>query len=296
MRASRLFGRPVRFVSAIASVGLVAVTLTACQQLPHAALVVGDGIRVAISQSTIQAGKDSFVVESNNPTRSAGSHIVLFRLKAGATLTRVATDWHNEYSLTPAVAAAGSRAVVRDMDTIGLADVSGGASATVTVNLSAGSYFLTDLGDLPSIGELPTFTPLRVTAGAAASPLHGQFSVRATSADRFAAPSTWPHTGTLLFTNADTDSMHFMDLQRVTPGTTDAQIQAYFDSKGAGHAPALFLPGYPSAGNSDVTPGNSTLLTYNLPAGSYVLFCFASDPVSGMEHALMGMHKVITLS
>jgi hypothetical protein len=221
---------------------------------------------------------------------------VLFRLKAGATLTRAATDWHDEYSLTPAVASAGSRAVVRDMDTMGLADVSGGASATVSVNLSAGTYYLADLGDVPSVGELPTFTPLRVTAGSAASPLSGQFSVQATSADRFAAPNTWPHAGTVLFTNTDTSSMHFMDLQRVTPGTTDAQIQAYFDSKGAGHAPALFLPGYPSAGNSDLTPGNSTLLTYDLPRGSYVLLCFASDPANGMEHALMGMHKVITLS
>lgn len=134
---------------------------------------------------------------------------MLFPLKAGATLPRVAPEWRNEYSLIPAVAAAGSREVVRDMDMIGLADVSGEASVTVTVSLSAGIYYLTDLGDLPSVGGLPTFTPLQVTAGAAGSSLHGQFSVQATSADRFAAPSTWPHSGTLLFTNADTDSVHF---------------------------------------------------------------------------------------
>ena len=296
MIVSRLFSRPVRCLSVGVSAGLVAIGLTACQPQPHAALVVGDGFHVNISQPTIQAGKDSFVVVSNNPTRTAGSHIVLFRLKAGATLARVATDWRDEYSLTPAVAAPGARAVVRDMDTIGLADVSNGASVTVTLNLSPGTYYLTDLGDLPSVGALPVFTPLHVTAGAAASPLHGQFSVQATSADQFATPNTWPHSGTVLFTNADTTSMHFMDLQRVTPGTTDAQIQAYFDSKGHGHFPTLFLPGYPSAGNSDLTPGNSTLLTYNLPPGSYVLLCFAADPTTGMEHALMGMHKVISLN
>jgi hypothetical protein len=296
MRAGRLLSRHVRFMCAAASVGLVAATLTACQPQPHSALVVGDGTRVAISQSTIQAGKDSFVVVSNNPTRAAGSRIVLFRLKAGATLTRVAADWRDEFSRTPAVAAPGSRAIVRDIDAIGLADVSGGATATVTANLSAGTYYLTDLGDLPSVGALPIFTPLKVTAGAAASPLHGQFSVQATAADRFAAPSTWPHSGTYLFTNTAIDTLHIMDLQRVTPGTTDAQIQAYFDSNGRGHAPALFLPGYPSAGNGDESPGQSILVTYNLPPGSYVLLCFVADPTTGIEHALTGMHKVITLT
>lgn len=295
MRTSRSH-QLLRLLCVVLGGVLVTLTLQACQPLPRAALVVGDGSRVAINQSTIKAGQERFVVVSNNPTRAAGSHIVLFRLKAKATLTRVATEWRNEYSLTPTVAASGSREVVRDMDIIGLADVLGGARATVTVNLSVGIYYLTDLGDLPSVGALPSFTPLRVTAGASPSPLHGQFSVQATSTDRFAAPTTWPHSGTLLFTNADTDSLHFMDVQRVTPGTTDAQIQAYFDSKGHGHAPALFLPGYPSAGSSDVTPGNSLLLTYNLPPGTYVLLCFASDPNTGMEHALMGMHKVITLN
>ncbi len=295
MRVSRLWSRTLRLVSVVVTGGLAAIGLTACQPQPHSALVVGDGYRVAISQSTIQAGRDRFVVVSNNPTRSAGSHIVLFHLKARATLSRVAAAWRDEYSRTPAVAASGSRAVVRDIDAIGLADVSGGASATVTLNLSAGIYYLTDLGDLPSVGALPTFAPLQVTAGAAASPLHGQFSVQATAADRFAAPSRWLHSGTYLFTNTATDTLHFMDLQRVTPGTTDAQIQAYFDSKGRGRAPALFLPGYPSAGNGDLSPGNRILVSYNLPAGTYVLFCFVSDPTTGVEHALTGMHKVITL-
>ena len=78
--------------------------------------------------------------------------------------------------------------------------------------------------------------------------------------------------------------------------TLDAQIQAYFDSKGSGHPPALFLPGYPSAGNALVSPGNNILVTYNLPRGTYVLLCFVADPTTGKEDALMGMHKVITLT
>lgn len=45
-----------------------------------------------------------------------------------------------------------------------------------------------------------------------------------------------------------------------------------------------------------MTPGNSVLLTYNLPPGTYVLLCYASDPNNGMQHDLMGIHKVITLN
>lgn len=37
-------------------------------------------------------------------------------------------------------------------------------------------------------------------------------------------------------------------------------------------------------------------MAYNLPAGTYVLLCFVADDVTGMPHALMGMHKVIQLT
>jgi len=36
-------------------------------------------------------------------------------------------------------------------------------------------------------------------------------------------------------------------------------------------------------------------LTYNLPAGRYVLLCFVADEQTGIPHAFMGMHKVVVL-
>lgn len=293
MPNSRLFRRPVRLVSIAASVGLVAVGLTACQQLPHTALVVGDGSRVAVSQPTIQAGTDSFLVLTNNKTPGSGSNIALFSLKGAATTSQVASDLRDEFNQTPATAAKGSRELVRDVNAFGLADVSVGASVTVTANLTVGTYYLMDLANFSGTGS-PIFTPLRVTAGSGRGPLHGDVSVQATAADRFTAPNTWPHTGSYVFANTATDTLHFMDLERVKPGTTDAQVQAYFNSQSQA-APPFALNG-PGAGNDVVSPGNTIRVAYNLPAGTYVLLCFIADTTTGMPHAIMGMHKVITLS
>ena len=34
-------------------------------------------------------------------------------------------------------------------------------------------------------------------------------------------------------------------------------------------------------------------MAYNLPPGTYALFCFVAGDMTGIPHALMGMHKVI---
>jgi hypothetical protein len=44
-----------------------------------------------------------------------------------------------------------------------------------------------------------------------------------------------------------------------------------------------------------LSAGQQAELTYSLPPGTYVLLCFIADDVTGMPHADMGMHKVVTL-
>jgi hypothetical protein len=292
MPRNRLLSRPVRLASVVMSGGLLTIGLTACQPQPHTALVVGDGTHVALSQSTIKPGLDTFTVISNNKSTGA-SNITLFRLKGTATLGRVTADLKDEFSDTPATAAKGTRELVRDINASGLADIGVGLTTKVTTRLATGTYYLMDLANYQGIGS-PAFTPLVVTGGSSAGgTLRGNVSVQATSADRFVPSTTsWPHTGSYVFTNV-ADTIHFMDLQRVKPGTTDAQVQAYFGSPQQG-PPPFALPG-PGAGNDVVSPGNSVKVEYNLPAGTYVLLCFIADDVTGMPHATMGMHKVITL-
>jgi len=63
-----------------------------------------------------------------------------------------------------------------------------------------------------------------------------------------------------------------------------------FTRSGSQTPPPFFRAG-PSGGNDVVSPGGTIRVAYNLPAGTYVLLCFVADDVTGMPHALMGMHK-----
>ncbi|MGI8717957.1 MAG: hypothetical protein ACR2JN_09040, partial [Lapillicoccus sp.] len=83
----------------------------------------------------------------------------------------------------------------------------------------------------PPKGGPPTVATLTVgsdrTSFEQDSDLRSQVSVQANSADRFIAPSSWPSRGTYTFTNTS-DTLHFMAMMPVKPGTTDAQVQAAF--------------------------------------------------------------------
>jgi hypothetical protein len=42
-----------------------------------------------------------------------------------------------------------------------------------------------------------------------------------------------------------------------------------------------------------VSPGHQSLLSYNLPKGTYLLQCFVADSVTGIPHTFMGMHLIV---
>ena len=67
-------------------------------------------------------------------------------------------------------------------------------------------------------------------------------------------------------------------------GPAPAGPQASFDS-GTGSPP--FRAG-PSGGNDVVSPGGTIQVAHNLPAGTYALFCFVADDMTGIPHALLG--------
>jgi hypothetical protein len=292
MSGSHFWRRPVRAGTTLVVLGgLAAFSLAACTPTPHNALVVGNGSKVTLSQGTIQAGRDTFTVASSNPDRSTGSSITLFHLNPGATLARVSADLRDEFSQTPEIAAKGTRELVRDLTAYGLADVSGGAVETVTVNLARGTYHLMDLAGFNGTGSL-TYTTLRVTGSGGGGLLRGNFSVAANGADRFIMPGVVPHSGSYLFTNTSRDDLHFMGLQPVKPGTTDAQVQEFYNHPTG--PPPFGLPG-PAGGNDVVSPGKTIQVSYNLPRGRYLATCFVADSMTGIPHVFTGMHKVIRL-
>jgi hypothetical protein len=260
----------------------------------HCVRVVGNGTSVHTDQARVEGGKVCFKVSTTNPVSqgNGGSNVSLFQPKHGVTLARVFADLREEFSGTPATAAKGTRDLVRDVSIFGLADVVPGYPEVVTENLHSGTYYLMDLVNFAGKGN-PAVTRLCVTGHEEGSSLHGDVYVRVTSADRFIAPRYWPHRGTYLFHNV-ADTIHFMAIVPVKAGTTDQQIQAFFNS-GSQSPPPFFRNG-PSGGNDVVSPGGILQVSYNLPRGTYVLLCFVADDMTGLPHAIMGMHKVIHLT
>jgi hypothetical protein len=257
------------------------------QQTVH---VTGDGGSVTLDHATVWAGSIRFAVASTN--RAVGSNITLFQPKPGKTVSRILSDLFDEFGSDPAD---GTRELTADGTFHGLADVLVGHSATVTENLAPGTYYLIDIANPPS--GPPPVTKLTVKPATANieqdSDLVSQTTVLATSADRFVAPRNWPHRGTYTFRNTS-DTLHFMSLTPVKDGTTDKQVQKYFDS--GSQNPPPFLKAGPSIGNDVTSPGQTLQLSYNLPRGTYVALCFIADDVTGMPHAIMGMHKVVVLN
>jgi hypothetical protein len=117
-------------------------------------------------------------------------------------------------------------------------------------------------------------------------------TVKLTSDDRFDGPDVLPAAGSITVRNVS-DTIHFMDVSPVKPGTTDDDIQRFFQSDNRDQPP--FALDGPSIEMGVLSPGGRADIGYNLPAGTYVLECFVSDDQTGMPHALMGMHKVVTL-
>ncbi len=145
---------------------------------------------------------------------------------------------------------------------------------------------------LPSaLGHLPLFSGRLPFVPGHLPVFPGHATVKLTSDDRFESPDLLPKAGTITVRNIS-DTIHFMAVSPVKPGTTDAQIQQFFDDP---QGPPPFAAEGPSIEMGVLSPGRSADITYQLPAGTYDLECFIADDESGMPHAFMGMHKVVTL-
>jgi hypothetical protein len=266
------------------------------QQTVH---VWGNGSSASIDHATVWAGSIRFAVSTTNASSSngGGSTISLFRLKKGKTAADLMQGFKDEFSHDNA--ARGTQELTAAATFRGLADVVVDSPEVVTEYLSPGTYYLLDLGNTPK--GPPSVTTLTVKEAKDGmhieqdSDLVSQTSVLATSADRFVAPRKWPHEGTYTFRNTS-KTLHFMIMQPVTEGTTDQMVSDYFKSAGPQSPPPPFLKKGPTGGNDVVSPGYSLQVSYDLPKGTYVLLCFVADDVTGMPHAVMGMHKVVVLN
>ena len=114
-----------------------------------------------------------------------GSFIDMFQPNRGVSLAHAFRDFKDEFSITPATAAKGTRELNRDVSFYGLAAVVPGNPETVTDNLRAGTYYLRDPAKAVWGGPLPVPVTLTVQAGGTSQSPHDSVPVAATSADRF---------------------------------------------------------------------------------------------------------------
>ena len=84
---------------------------------------------------------------------------------------------------------------------------------------------------------------------------------------------------------------HFVDMEQVKKGTTDADITALFEGTG----PPPFVRNGGSADTGVISPGHRFLWGFDVPRGRYVALCFFPSKVDGEAHAVMGMHAVFNL-
>ena len=260
--------------------------------------VTGDASGLHFSRTRVRAGIVRFRISTTNVPN--GSSVDLFRLRRGVTLTQFAANFNKEFSEDAAVRASGTRALVRDAKFYGLASVQPDSPATVTVKLGAGTYYVAELvpGFKPDASAVTTF---RVGGHEHhRSGRRGEHNrLPHTSAtitmvnDRFVVSGRLRAMSAVRVRNVD-DTIHIAIIAPVADGTTDAQVQEYFDSKSQ-EAPAFERQG-PGAFVNVLSPGRELVLGHQLPRGTYVLLCYVADEDDGMFHAEMGMHKVVKLT
>ncbi len=89
------------------------------------------------------------------------------------------------------------------------------------------------------------------------------------------------------------DEIHELLMGGARPGTTDADVTSYFAS-GSTDAPA-YATEAALRGVAAMSPGRVVYLRYDrLPAGPYVLLCWAGDDETGVPHVYEGMHAVVS--
>ncbi|MEU7530298.1 hypothetical protein AB0A74_31540 [Saccharothrix sp. NPDC042600] len=228
--------------------------------------------------STIGAGAVTFAVSSSDP---AGAWLGLVRLRAGVSRERYLADLTRAMGPDPVE---GGRAVARDAEMLGGVAVAR-TPAAVTIRVSPGDHLLVDFRDvgLPDLAD--RVRPVRVVPGHGGG--HGPADQVVVVLDgRFVAPAAI--TGSVRVVNLSPHVNEAM-LMPVRPGTTDADLGAFF--RGAGPAPFTGGP----TGVVPLSPGRSAVLDADLPAGPYALVTWVTDTRTGRMFAADGMRALVTV-
>jgi hypothetical protein len=270
---------------AVASVAALGITATPASASTDNTLRVSQDAagQVAIQQgTTLRAG----LTNVNITSAYTAADPETFQLRNGATLQQMdvkiaeAGNWQAD-------AATAAQAMQWFVDNT---TFYGGLSAVGQVSyktvLPGGSYYAAQVNN-PSA----TAQTFRVAGNAhAALPATNQ-SVSMNEPDRFvvSGPGGKLHRGPLRISNGSGE-LHFAQFVQVQPGTTDADLTAWF---AGGANPSVNGGAVLNFGTQ--TPGRASVVDVTLPSGTYALLDYIPDTTSGMPHAFGGMHAVVTI-
>lgn len=247
---------------------------------------------VKISDSKFRPGNTIFKVKNIDGKASNGLVQVL-RLKDGYTLSDAFSDFalaFPEGNNPPDVAAV--RRVDNNVVFYGGMEASGKPSAVhkwaVKID-RRGTYYVVNLDS----GNLTSFKA-KGDKQRRALPSQDGFINAATGpngagnvfkAGKHNAASGWMSTAN------KAHEPHFVDLEQVKKGTTNADITRMFEGTG----PNVFVKHGAHSDTGVISPGHSFLWAYDLPKAKYGVLCFWPSKADGMPHAFMGMHTVTRL-
>lgn len=226
-------------------------------------------------------------------------------LAPGVTSQQAVQEIEESFSPDPSVALPALRAVYQDVIFVGgLSVIPADDDSWFTENFTPGTYVMSDApaGSDNSGGQRTTLLTVSAPAGpggdwARLPRIDAVLTVRESGANAaFIAPPRMPADGTFLAVNGHTSQPYEFLLREVNPGTTDADLQAYFDAVRAGQAPASnpFMT-TDQQGLLPISPGHAAVFHASFPPGRYALLSYVRDPATGVARAYEGTFKIVTL-
>ncbi len=237
----------------------------------------GGGATTENGVTTLRPGRYTFHVVS----KSGGHALQLIRFQNGYTADQAQKDFGDAFN--------GDVAAVQRIDN-GVVFLAGAGAAPkhpsdMGVTLPAGQ-----LAAIDQNGD--AMAPINVTGTRTKSAAMGHRGRYTSFTYGWGVSKRLPASGTVTFAN-QSDQPHFLVIQRVKSSTTNAKVRRYVKS-GLQQDPPWALKASTSSGV--VSAGKRQLLSYDLPAGKYVIACFWPDYFTGMPHIMMGMWKLVRLS
>lgn len=251
-------------------------------------MTLADGFDLPAS---VPAGWTTFEVSTPDVADGFLHYLQGFRTRPGVGPDRVVEDLRRALSPDPATAAAAITATERDAELVGGAAIDASTMVSVTLPLTAATYYFLDLNDFFVPGQQVVLHRLRVTGSFAGhAPVADAVIAMRTAggSPRFVSPGTLPARGTFLVANRS-DEIHELAMERVVPGTTDADLDRFFAGAAA---PPFAETGIRGMGS--LSPGRVAFLHIDrLVPGPYAFLDFVPDDETGVPHSPGGMHAVV---